>query len=236
MGREMYGDDASEAEVNLWHANLRRSKRGRRGRAALLELREALLALPHKRLIRDRLAANGDVCTVGAIVLIRKAKQLGSVELAQASLEDLDSWCDCQHRKGDHDDRGVCLTCTKLRADDRLANEYSRRSWVFGPYEQLPRPWSEAHWVDRWPPRHPYGRCPGFTPWVPHEDDEDDDGDSSLTLSMAKEAGIPDMLAWWLVAENDDWEYGLGEMSPEQRYAAVLRRVESDLREMGALA
>ena len=43
----------------LWAANVDRALKGKRGRRALAELREALLALPEKRLIE------GALCTVG---------------------------------------------------------------------------------------------------------------------------------------------------------------------------
>lgn len=46
-------------QAELWQANARRALKGRRGRKALAELREALLALPEKRLIA------GALCTVG---------------------------------------------------------------------------------------------------------------------------------------------------------------------------
>ena len=59
-----FSDDYSEEnfpnEGALWHANAKRALRGRKGRKALAELREALLALPEKRLIE------GALCTVGA--------------------------------------------------------------------------------------------------------------------------------------------------------------------------
>lgn len=45
----------------LWHANVLRALAGRRGQKALAELREALLALPEKRLIM------GALCTVGGV-------------------------------------------------------------------------------------------------------------------------------------------------------------------------
>ena len=50
----------------LWDANCRRSLRGKAGQAALRDLEAALLALPEKRLIRDRLEHDGEVCAVGA--------------------------------------------------------------------------------------------------------------------------------------------------------------------------
>lgn len=47
-------------QAELWHANVQRALAGRRGKKALAELREALRALPEKRLI------SGALCTVGA--------------------------------------------------------------------------------------------------------------------------------------------------------------------------
>lgn len=55
--------DEYESDYNnagdLWQANVRRALAGRKGQKALRELREALLALPEKRLI------SGALCTVG---------------------------------------------------------------------------------------------------------------------------------------------------------------------------
>lgn len=55
-------DEDGEASMpaELWEANLRRALSGRRGRRALAELREALMALPEHRLI------GGAMCTVSA--------------------------------------------------------------------------------------------------------------------------------------------------------------------------
>jgi hypothetical protein len=59
----------------LWEQALSRSINGRRGQEALKDLREALLALPEKRLISGRLAdEQGSVCTVGALALHRRMK------------------------------------------------------------------------------------------------------------------------------------------------------------------
>ena len=58
-----YGDDADydnsfPNENALWHANAERALKGKRGRRALRDLREALMALPEHRLIE------GALCTV----------------------------------------------------------------------------------------------------------------------------------------------------------------------------
>lgn len=59
-------DDYDDGEYfpnqgELWRANVERALAGRRGKKALAELREALLALPEKRLIA------GALCTVGGV-------------------------------------------------------------------------------------------------------------------------------------------------------------------------
>lgn len=61
MGR--FSDDYDEEPFpnasELWYANTKRALSGKRGKKVLAELREALLALPEKRLIE------GALCTVG---------------------------------------------------------------------------------------------------------------------------------------------------------------------------
>ena len=59
---------------DLWEANLRRALAGKRGKKALAELREALLALPERRLIA------GALCTVGADRLAPQAYSRGDLE------------------------------------------------------------------------------------------------------------------------------------------------------------
>lgn len=59
-----FDDDGCDEEwfpnaSELWHANVVRALKGKRGQKALAELREALQALPQKRLIA------GALCTVG---------------------------------------------------------------------------------------------------------------------------------------------------------------------------
>lgn len=61
-----FGDECDEYDEYdnanaLWEANVRRALAGKRGRKALAELREALRALPEKRLIE------GALCTVGGL-------------------------------------------------------------------------------------------------------------------------------------------------------------------------
>jgi hypothetical protein len=55
-----YDDENFALNQGRWEHNARVALKGKRGRKALMELREALLALPEKRLI------NGAICTIGA--------------------------------------------------------------------------------------------------------------------------------------------------------------------------
>ena len=68
MSRITYTEEEAFAgQVALWQANCARSLRGKKGQAELFALREALLALPVKRLLRDELYNDaGEVCAIGA--------------------------------------------------------------------------------------------------------------------------------------------------------------------------
>jgi len=91
-------DEYYPNQADLWHANVKRALAGKRGKKALAELREALRALPEKRLIEGALCTVGDkrienagpysrddllakverdgegVCAVGAYVWFKKVK------------------------------------------------------------------------------------------------------------------------------------------------------------------
>jgi hypothetical protein len=68
VSRISYSDDEDyPGQFELWQANCRRSLRGKEGQAELLVLREALLAIPDKRLIVNLLTdEEGGVCAIGA--------------------------------------------------------------------------------------------------------------------------------------------------------------------------
>ena len=93
-----YDDEYFPNQAELWHANVRRALSGKRGRKALAELRDALRALPEKRLIEgalctvnhavrgegliytrieleDKVKRDGEgVCAVGAYIWFKKVK------------------------------------------------------------------------------------------------------------------------------------------------------------------
>ncbi len=68
MSRISYSEDEDyPGQFNLWQANCRRSLRGKQGQEELRLLRDALLAIPDKRLIHGSLVSeDGEVCAIGA--------------------------------------------------------------------------------------------------------------------------------------------------------------------------
>lgn len=89
-------DEGTEASYELWRANVKRALKGRRGQKALREMREALLALPVKRLIEGSLCDLGpdgeaSFCAVGAYALYKRQQNGESAESATHELARLDT-------------------------------------------------------------------------------------------------------------------------------------------------
>lgn len=81
------GDEYFPGQQWLWERNLERNFSGAAGQAKLRELRDALLALPGKRLIETRLADEaGQVCALGALAVQRRVE--AGVDRAEA-LDDM---------------------------------------------------------------------------------------------------------------------------------------------------
>lgn len=96
MSRFPEGDEYDPLAQGRWEANVVRSIKGRKGQKALRDLRDALLAMPEKRLIRDDFATpDGEVCAVGAAVAYQRAQAKG-VTITEAArelaAEDPDPW------------------------------------------------------------------------------------------------------------------------------------------------
>jgi hypothetical protein len=71
MSRSGYNDDCDGRELALWRSAVQKAIGGRRGQAFLQEMADALDLLEHKRLIRGALAADGEVCALGAVAAAR---------------------------------------------------------------------------------------------------------------------------------------------------------------------
>jgi hypothetical protein len=68
MGRISYTDEEDyPGQFALWQSNCLKSLHGKQGQEELRVLRQALIALPEKRLIHDLLVdEDGEVCAIGA--------------------------------------------------------------------------------------------------------------------------------------------------------------------------
>lgn len=70
MSRSGYNDDYGSdypGQMDLYRSNVQRAFRGKRGRAFMRELLEALDAMPEKRLIVGELQHKGAVCAIGSV-------------------------------------------------------------------------------------------------------------------------------------------------------------------------
>ena len=66
-------DEDYGGQFNLWQANCRRSRQGKKGQAALRELEAALMNMPVKRIQKDVFVEpSGETCAIGALMLDRK--------------------------------------------------------------------------------------------------------------------------------------------------------------------
>ena len=67
MSRSGYSDDCGGWGLICWRGAVNSALKGRRGQAFLIELRDALEAMPTKRLIADSLQAGSEFCTIGVL-------------------------------------------------------------------------------------------------------------------------------------------------------------------------
>lgn len=87
MSRSGYTDDCEY--LGLWRGTVERSIRGKRGQAILKELKEALLAMPEKKLCSEFFAnaETGEVCALGAVALKRRLDSGMERSLAMVEIE-----------------------------------------------------------------------------------------------------------------------------------------------------
>lgn len=84
MGRHGYIEDLDNWALIMWRGRVASAIRGKRGQAMLREMRDALDAMPDKRLISQELQSDEEVCALGAL---GRAK---GVDLATLDPEDHD--------------------------------------------------------------------------------------------------------------------------------------------------
>ena len=66
MSRSGYHED-DDGMLALYRCAVRAATKGRRGQALLTELAAAMDAMPNKRLIKEELVHDGDVCALGVV-------------------------------------------------------------------------------------------------------------------------------------------------------------------------
>jgi hypothetical protein len=122
----------------MWEYNVRRALSGRRGQEALAELERALVALPAPRLVRGHLAAQDQVCTVGALLAYRRAHDTGrGIEEVIADLS-AEVPCQCGHDRSQHPDDTQCGHVTPEGQYDWELKPHPARTCeceVYEPYE-----------------------------------------------------------------------------------------------------
>ena len=130
-------DDQFPGQAELWQANCRRSRRGKKGQAVLREIEAALVAMPDKLIHKDVFVeANGETCAIGALAIQRRVQSGESRKEAAESLSML-----CPY---DTEEHGVDLGFPRMVAwsiavendDDRRTTpeeRYNRMlAWVRG--------------------------------------------------------------------------------------------------------
>ncbi len=76
MSRSGYNDDFdSNWTLIIWRGAVAKATKGKRGQQLLRDLLAALDAMPSKRLIRNELLEDGEVCALGALGLARGMDQ-----------------------------------------------------------------------------------------------------------------------------------------------------------------
>ncbi len=96
-------DEAHPGQFALYRANSSRQIAGRKGQAALRDLERALLELPTKRLISGSIAKDGEVCAVGALLVL---KRQGAGMTREGAIADLVTKYQNEDPEDDYEDSG----------------------------------------------------------------------------------------------------------------------------------
>jgi hypothetical protein len=122
----------------LWDQAVKRSIQGKRGQALLQELREALLRLPRKRLIKGVLYDQGDCCVLGALALKRiQDGKLKGITSEEEFNEDIlvSNWNDDEYQLIEFAVGSLGMTIAlswkiSLMNDEIFENENPEQRWI----------------------------------------------------------------------------------------------------------
>jgi hypothetical protein len=200
-----YDNDDENWALNMgrWRHNARAALKGKRGRKALAELREALMALPEHRLI------DSAVCTVGGVD--GRLPELTDADVARyraeyagrGAGEYAGRWA--EGRRQDRAEERERLTETIRKQGEGVC--------AVGAYLWYRKVKAGAD------PAEAFGTVP--TVFEP-------DGHDALeeTADLGRDAGLTFTLAWELAYKNDET---FGRMTPEERHAAFVAWIDAEL-------
>jgi len=201
---DSYDDERAVLDQGRWEHNARLALKGKRGRKALAELREALLALPEHRLIDSAL------CTVGGVD--KRAPAMTDAEVAEYAAQATSRggdpkyatiWAE-QMRSGREDERADLAEAIRKQGEGCCA--IGAYLW----YRKVKEGADPAEAFDALP-----------TVFEP-----DDCDPMEETAHLGENAGLTFTLAWELAYRNDET---YGRMTPEERWEAFVAWIDKQL-------
>jgi len=206
---EFEGEPEQILAQGRWDRNARAVLRSKRGRKALAEIREALMALPEHRLIE------GAACTIGDVETRYPA--ITDAEMEQAEAKAREDQIEFNIRTPDYPAR-VARRLREWREDDREA--YARLVEEKGAGVCLVAAYA-------WYKKVRAGMDPveAFTA-IPVLGDDDDGDHSRETADLGEDAGMAFTLAWELGYRNDET---YGSKTPEGRWEAFVAWIDAEL-------
>src|SRR6185312_15322735 len=166
MSRSGYGEYDPQDTYDVlaqgrWVAMLRSALRGKRGRKFLTDLRDALDALPVKRLIHSELVtADGNVCAIGSVGVRRGVDMSPLLRPADCDPDEwAENWeCEANERAealGSMFDIAPCLAQEVMYQNDEASyhNETPEQRWI------RVRKWVAKKLGEEWVP-------PGSAAWA----------------------------------------------------------------------
>jgi hypothetical protein len=212
-------DETPEDRAQAWDCKVRAALRSEQGRAHLAAIRDALLALPVKRLI------SGALCTVGGVDA--RLPAISEAERAAIEAKEAAFRAEMNIDLGPDWPRKMARMEQSCREDDRekLADVIGENGGAEGVCLVGAYLWHRKVTLDGATPDEAFAALPAVF--------GGEDGEDPLieTAELGKQAGLSYEVAWELAYLNDET---FGDKTPEQRYAAFLAWIDAELAEPAA--
>jgi hypothetical protein len=197
-------DDLAVLAQGRWEHNSRTALKGKRGRAALALLREALLALPEPRLIE------GALCTVGGPERVPEVTE-AEIDARIAKVKEAGMWRDGR----DPEDTARHMRYERDEAREAIADAIRSRGQGCGVCAIGALLW---HLLvkDGATPEEAFARLPALA----------GEGLDDTAFLAEKDARVTFTLAWEMAYRNDET---YSRMTPEERYTAFLAWLDAEL-------